>query len=131
MWEIFWGDIYRDLAEIVEKLTYEDFLRLIGLLVWLGLLFFSQKVFDRRDKVAGLSYAAFFSAVGVFVIVVLPDFYVEPLSVKTSFLVTILLGVAAYVRWAWGVEDTNIVKENNEISDQFLGVNRSQHGNQK
>lgn len=89
----------REIFEAFLDIPVSTLSIILGVIFWLGLLYVPLTAIDRRDQVAGLTYALFMCFSGTLLILVLsgPDAGLTDLF--TNLLICILIYGAAKFRW--------------------------------
>lgn len=116
MYDLYLKLILEDLRGVYRDLSYFDLLRPIGALIWLILISRDISVTDRRDRVSGLGYGLYMAAAATVLFCVLPEYFVDPLSLTANSFVTALAFVVGVGRWNYGVITHNYSKKQTSLA---------------
>jgi hypothetical protein len=89
----------REIFEAFLDVPVSTFSIILGIIFWLFLLYFPLSAIDRRDRIAGLTYAMFMCFSGTVLIIVLAGTDNGLSGIFTNLLVCIVMYGAAKLRW--------------------------------
>lgn len=86
----------------VFDFTVPDWIALAGTILWGIMLVWPLVGMDRRDVISGLTYAVFMGAMGLVLMVIIPDLLRGINSLNAMHIATMTVSSAlAYTRWIW------------------------------
>lgn len=91
--------LFDDLKRATLDVSTGELVRPIFFGLWLFILFMPLKNIDRRDPIAGLMFTFYCVGAGAALMIALPQHVLPDFEFKTSFIILLSMGTAAFCRW--------------------------------
>lgn len=97
---ILWSDIKNSILSVETN----DLARPSFFALWIAIVALPLRGIDRRDPIAGLVYILYCMAAGAALLYALPQYYIQPPSLKAMNVTVCVMGIVAGVRWFYGAQ---------------------------